>query len=239
MTLAAIFLVSLFFTAVPPADALQAASAQLQSPAEKPADASATPSQEGSTPSQNPSSPPAKTSPPGTQTSIDAKPTPSPSAPTKTTPTKSHRNKKKGSPSNCVNPPAAPGVAGDTSAGSTTAPPPSTSSAAPATNCPPPIVIVHDGGTSEPSIQLTGGAAGDQASHQRDTADQLLGSTEENLKKISGHQLSSSQQEMVDQIRQFVEQSKTATKAGDLDRARTLALKAHLLSDELVAPPQK
>lgn len=60
--------------------------------------------------------------------------------------------------------------------------------------------------------------------------------TEENLKKIEGRQLNPSQWEMVTQIKQFREQSKTAAAAGDLDRAHNLALKAHLLSEELVKP---
>jgi hypothetical protein len=64
----------------------------------------------------------------------------------------------------------------------------------------------------------------------------MLGSTEENLKKIAGRQLSSDQQDMVNQIRQFMEQSKAAVEDGDLDRARTLAWKAQVLSEELVKP---
>lgn len=71
--------------------------------------------------------------------------------------------------------------------------------------------------------------------HERSTG-QLTSATEENLKKIAGRQLNSSQQEIVSQIKQFMEQSKTAVAAGDLDRAHNLALKAHLLSDELLKP---
>lgn len=97
---------------------------------------------------------------------------------------------------------------------------------------------MRQGGTSEPSIQLAGSANGSQASHQRDTANRMLGTTEENLKKIAERQLSSNQQEMVNQIRQFVEQSKTAVAAGDLERARNLAWKAQLLSEELVKPQE-
>ena len=41
---------------------------------------------------------------------------------------------------------------------------------------------------------------------------------------------------MKNQIAQFMEQSKTAAGAGDLDRAHNLALKARLLSDELLKP---
>jgi hypothetical protein len=61
----------------------------------------------------------------------------------------------------------------------------------------------------------------------------MLGATEDNLKKMAGRQLTQSQQDMVSQIHQFVDQSKSAVEAGDLDRARTLAWKAQLLSEEL------
>jgi hypothetical protein len=96
-------------------------------------------------------------------------------------------------------------------------------------------VIVRQGGTSEPSIQLAGGAAG-QTPHERDTANQMLGTTEANLKKVAGRQLTPNEQDMVNQARQFMEQSKAAVAAGDLERARTLAWKAQLLSEELVKP---
>jgi hypothetical protein len=94
---------------------------------------------------------------------------------------------------------------------------------------------VHDGGTADPSIQLTGesGAAQPAGKHP---ADQLVGTTEENLKKIEGHELTPSQKEMLAQIHQFMEQSKAATAAGDIDRGHNLALKARLLSDELTKP---
>jgi hypothetical protein len=64
----------------------------------------------------------------------------------------------------------------------------------------------------------------------------MLESTEQNLKKMQSGQLTSDQQEMVKQVLQFVDQSKAASTAGDLDRARTLAWKAQLLSEELVKP---
>jgi hypothetical protein len=95
--------------------------------------------------------------------------------------------------------------------------------------------VVHDGGTSDAAIKLTGGAAPAQPS-EKQAADQLVGTTEENLKKIEGRELSPSQQEMLTQIHQFLEQSKAATAAGDIDRGHNLAMKAHLLSDELTKP---
>jgi hypothetical protein len=125
--------------------------------------------------------------------------------------------RKKASTSNCTT--AAPASnSGDKSA---SAPP-----------CPPRKKVVRNGGSDEPPVQLTGGTT---AKHKNST-DQLRVATEENLKKIEGRQLSASQQDMRNQINQFMQQSKTAAAAGDLDRAHDLALKAHLLSDELVKP---
>jgi hypothetical protein len=101
--------------------------------------------------------------------------------------------------------------------------------------CPPPKKVVRNGGSDEPPVQFSNGTPADQAMHERSTG-QLTSATEENLKKIAGLQLNSSQQEMVSQIKQYMDQSKTAAADGDLDRAHNLALKAHLLSEDLVKP---
>jgi hypothetical protein len=77
-----------------------------------------------------------------------------------------------------------------------------------------------------PVLTLTGGLA----------ANEMLSATELNLKKIDETKLTTSQQDMVNQIHQFMDQSKSASTAGDLERARTLAWKAQLLSEELVSP---
>lgn len=157
---------------------------------------------------------------------------------------KHHVHKKKPASPNC-------GVASSPSGSATAnpntaspAPDPSTASApaqnsrnpAPPTNCPPTKVVVPRGGTTEPSIQLAGGPSTDQAAKQREVVNQLLGVTEANLKKIEGQQLSSSQQDTLAQSRAFAKQSKDAAESGDLDRARTLAWKAELLSEDLLKP---
>jgi hypothetical protein len=105
-------------------------------------------------------------------------------------------------------------------------------------NCPPEKIVVRQGGTTEPSIQLAGGAGGDDASQKRDATHQMLGEAEGNLKKVASQQLSANQQDGVTQIRQFIEESKNALAAGDVEQARTLAWKAKLLSEDLVKPPQ-
>lgn len=73
-----------------------------------------------------------------------------------------------------------------------------------------------------------------QASRQLKETNSLLSSTASNLQKISGKELSPNQQDMVKQIRDYMQQSKGAARAGDVRGANNLAFKAHLLSQELV-----
>ena len=141
-------------------------------------------------------------------------------------------------------PPAAPGThpqgtpPGDPSAETASASLPGQNSAPPAAkDCPPPPkTIVRHGGTTEPSIQLAGAPTDNQASHQRDVVNQLLGVTENNLKKIVGKQLNSTQQDTLSQARAFMQQSRDAIASGDLDRARTLAWQAETLSEDRIKP---
>lgn len=181
-----------------------------------------------------------------------SQPTPSsssqaPANPTKSTTTKRKHHKKTTTASNCGVRPTPPQPAGtgstaqgtspsDPAGGTASASASGQTSAAAPQNCPPPKIIVRHGGTSEPSIQLEGGPPNGQAAHQRDVVNQLLGVTENNLKKVSGKQLSSNQQDTLSQARAFVRQSRNAIAEGDLDRARTLAWKAETLSEDLIKP---
>lgn len=229
MTLAAILLVSIFCSFSPPATrhwlALQAATST------KEAETSAAQDPRTATPpAQNSSAPP----PPP---SSAAKPPKTSSAKTPSTAVKPRTRKKKALTPSCD---SAASTSQTTPGPTPTAGAPSATGTTSGTSspCPPPKVIVRQGGTSEPSIELAGGAAGGQTADQRNTANQMLDATETNLKKIAGRQLTTDQQGMVTQIHQFMDQSKTAVKDGDLERARTLAWKAQLLSEELVKPEE-
>jgi hypothetical protein len=97
-------------------------------------------------------------------------------------------------------------------------------------------VTISPGGGSPAGTSGVSAALGhtDEA-HQRETTAQLLQSTEDNLRSLN-RQLSTDERAVVDQIRNFIAQSRAATTDGDAVRARNLALKAHLLSDELARP---
>ncbi len=96
--------------------------------------------------------------------------------------------------------------------------------------------VVKDGGADESEVQISEGMTGDLAQNKRASTNTLLTSTEENLKRISNQRLTANQQGTVDQIRLFMQQSRDAIQKSDVDRAHTLALKAHLLSNSLVKP---
>ena len=73
----------------------------------------------------------------------------------------------------------------------------------------------------------------DQAAYEHRTNDSI-NEAEKNLTQAGAHQLSSSQQEMVEKIRGFISQAREALQASDYTRAQNLAQKAQLLSVELV-----
>jgi hypothetical protein len=94
-------------------------------------------------------------------------------------------------------------------------------------------VVVRNGGVSNDPVQLAPAMSKEQELRSRQSTEQLLASTDANLKSVAGRQLSPAQQSMLDEIHTYVRQSKGATDSGDLTRAHTLANKALLLSGEL------
>jgi hypothetical protein len=95
-------------------------------------------------------------------------------------------------------------------------------------------VVIHQGGANEPTAQILPGITMEEANRQRESSEQLLAASESSLAKLADRPLSPRQQQMVVQIRQYVQGSRSALKESDTQRAHTLALKAYLLADDLV-----
>jgi hypothetical protein len=95
-------------------------------------------------------------------------------------------------------------------------------------------IVVREGGASEPAAQIAPGMTPAEATRQRHNAEQLLGATDDKLKRLAGRTLDAKQQETVGQIRNYMDGARSALKEGDVRRANTLAQKAHLLSEDLV-----
>jgi hypothetical protein len=93
-------------------------------------------------------------------------------------------------------------------------------------------LVIQEGGSPNQG-QLAPNMTGEATNHHKQTTQQLLDSTEANLKGIK-RTLTPEEQAMVAQIKDYMEQSRKATVEADLVRAHNLALKARLLSDELV-----
>jgi hypothetical protein len=101
-----------------------------------------------------------------------------------------------------------------------------------APNSAPTKTVVRNGGTSDPTVSLSPGVSQKEASHLQDT-NELLATSDTNLRELAGRQLTPEQQDSVKQIRNYMSQAKQAEESGDLQRAHNLANKAELLSAEL------
>ena len=99
-----------------------------------------------------------------------------------------------------------------------------------------PIVVVRNGGTIDSQGQISSPASDQQTTERIKNTNSLLSATTTNLQKISRKQLTPSQQDMVMQIRNYMRQSRLIAGNGDMQGANNLAVKAHLLSEELVKP---
>lgn len=100
----------------------------------------------------------------------------------------------------------------------------------------PPKVVVQAEKTEPPpnSIgQISPGPAPADSAHSQSSTDQLLQGAEANLNSIT-RQLSKEEEAMRAQIREFINQSRKASTENDPARAHNLAVKARLLSDDLV-----
>lgn len=75
--------------------------------------------------------------------------------------------------------------------------------------------------------------AGEQAAYERRIKENI-DTAERNLQQAKLHSLNSSQQDMAEKIKLFVEQARDAMLASDWTRAQNLAQKAQVLSAELV-----
>jgi type IV secretory pathway VirB10-like protein len=94
--------------------------------------------------------------------------------------------------------------------------------------------VVRNGGTEDPTVDLSPRMNPQKALQQSESTKQLLAASDANLNKISGRSLNANQQDTVKQIKSYMDQAKGALSDGDAQRAYNLALKANLLSAELV-----
>jgi outer membrane biosynthesis protein TonB len=145
-------------------------------------------------------------------------PTPQPPPPEVTVakPPKRHSGKKKTTPAPSTSPPATSPAPAETPGNNTVA------MAHPPSNPPEP----------SPNVAIAADVSNAQLMHQKQSTAQLLDETEKSITGLKG--LSHDQEEMVAQIRSYLNQSRKATTDGDFERAYNLATKAHLLSDALV-----
>jgi outer membrane biosynthesis protein TonB len=95
------------------------------------------------------------------------------------------------------------------------------------------IIPAEPAPTPPQTGQISPGPTPANAGTSQTSTDQLLQGAEANLNGIT-RPLSKDEEAMRTQIREFIRQSRTATTENDPARAHTLAVKARLLSDELI-----
>jgi hypothetical protein len=100
-------------------------------------------------------------------------------------------------------------------------------------NNPKKIIPAEPAPTPAQTGQISPGPTPAGGGNSQASTDQLLQGAEANLNGIT-RTLSKDEEAMRAQIREFIKQSRTATTENDPARAHTLAVKARLLSDELV-----
>ncbi|MGC2697203.1 MAG: hypothetical protein WA738_15565 [Candidatus Angelobacter sp.] len=97
-----------------------------------------------------------------------------------------------------------------------------------------PTTVVKPGPEpTPPEGQISPGPTTTYGAQDKTSTEQLLQSAETNLNGIK-RQLSKDEEAMREQIREFITQSRKATTENDLARAHNFALKARLLSDDLI-----
>ncbi len=94
--------------------------------------------------------------------------------------------------------------------------------------------VVPEGGAKEPPEQIAPGLSPEEREHERREAEQWLSATDNDLRILADRHLSPPRQDSVKQVRFYLADARSALKEGDFKRAHTLALKAHLLTDDMV-----
>src|ERR1019366_1052442 len=98
---------------------------------------------------------------------------------------------------------------------------------------PEPSTTTSEPAKPAPDASINAPMTNAQAEQQKQETGNLLGAAETNLSNLH-RSLTSDEQQMVSQIRNYIAQSRKAMTDGDLERAYNLANKANLLSSELV-----
>ena len=94
--------------------------------------------------------------------------------------------------------------------------------------------VIRNGSTSDSSVAIAPGVPQPQASQQLQDTNDLLDKTDANLKRIEGKTLNEGQQDTLQQIKNYMDQARTAVKNQDTEHAYNLAKKANMLSADLL-----
>jgi len=94
--------------------------------------------------------------------------------------------------------------------------------------------VVRNGSTKDSGAAIAADVPQSKSSHDLQTTNDLLDKTDANLKRLEGKTLSEAQQDTLRQIRNYMDQARSAVKNEDIEHAYNLAKKANMLSADLL-----
>ena len=97
--------------------------------------------------------------------------------------------------------------------------------------------VVRNGGTSDPSIKVAPMVSAQQESEQTQNTQRLLSVAEANLKILAGRPQEGGLPTAISEMKNYVEQAKAALDGGDIERAHKIAVKASILTNDMVRHP--
>ena len=94
--------------------------------------------------------------------------------------------------------------------------------------------VVRNGSTTDSGAAIATDVPQSKSSHDLQTTNDLLDKTDANLKRLDGKTLNETQQDTLRQIKNYMDQARSAVKNQDIEHAYNLAKKANMLSADLL-----
>ncbi len=94
--------------------------------------------------------------------------------------------------------------------------------------------IVRNGGVSDPEITFEPSMTPQRMLQEADETKQLIAGTETNLKLIVARGPDAERQDVIGEVKNYIGLARSSLDSGDVERAHKLAMKASVLTDDMV-----
>lgn len=94
--------------------------------------------------------------------------------------------------------------------------------------------VVRNGGVSDPEIAFEPSLTPERALQETDETKELIAGTETNLKLIVARGPDAEHQDVIGEVKNYIALARASLDSGDVERAHKLAIKASILTDDMV-----